>query len=61
MTRRTPQQRWPFFREVALFLGGLLGILYETVLAPHPDPSLLLIFGAMLGLPIMLRKDEGGE
>jgi hypothetical protein len=58
MTRRTPQPLWPFFREVALFLGGLLGIIYETVLAPRPDPSLLLIFGAMMGLPIMLRKDE---
>lgn len=56
----SPRSRWPRIREISLFCSGLLGILYETVWKDAPDPSLLLIFGAMLGLPLMLRKDEGG-
>jgi hypothetical protein len=50
---------WPFTRDVVLFAAGLFGVAYETVFAPSPDPTLLLVFGAMLGLPIFLRKDEG--
>jgi hypothetical protein len=57
----TPKSRWPLTREVLLFVAGLAGLIFETVFRSSPDPSLLLIFGAMLGLPLMLRKDGGGQ
>lgn len=46
-------------RDVALFLLGAFGVLWETVWEPdHPDPTLLILFAAMLGLPVLLRSDE---
>ena len=48
---------WPFMRDVALFAFGILGVFYETVFARPPDPSLLVLFAGMLGLPVFLRKD----
>ena len=48
---------WPRVREVILFLAGLGGVLYETFHGPV-EPSLLVIFGAMMGIPIILNKDN---
>jgi len=48
---------WPFVRDAMLFLFGLLGVAYETLFARPPDPSLLVLFAGMLGLPVFLRKD----
>jgi hypothetical protein len=50
--------RWPFIRDVVLFVVGILGIAYQTVVAASPDPSLLLVYAAMCGLPIVLHKDQ---
>jgi hypothetical protein len=50
---------WPQLRDISLFVGGLLGILHETVLTSSERPSLLVLFGAMIGLPAFLRADEG--
>lgn len=44
-----------------LILGGLAGIFHETAIAPSPRESLLFLFGAMIGLPLFLRKDGGSE
>lgn len=45
-------------RNLVLFIFGLGGITYETV-ADHSDrPTLLILFGAMVGLPPILRADE---
>jgi hypothetical protein len=53
--------KWPTIRDIArdvlLILGGLAGIYHETVIAPTPRESLLLLFGAMIGLPLFLHSD----
>lgn len=45
-------------RDPVLFIAGLAGIVHETVVAAEPRWSLLLVFGAMMALPIPLRADE---
>jgi hypothetical protein len=45
-------------RDTILFAAGLSGIVYETLRAGAERPSLLMIFGGMMGLPVFLRKDE---
>jgi hypothetical protein len=52
---------WPPSRDLILFLVGLAGVAHETIISASPDPTLLLIFGAMLGLPAFLRKDEAKD
>jgi hypothetical protein len=49
---------WPVIRDVVLFCGGLVGVAHETAIAPQAEPTLLLLFGAMMGLPAFLRADE---
>lgn len=42
-----------------LFVAGLLGIaLEEARLFGPPSETLLLLFAAMIGLPLVLRVDE---
>lgn len=45
-------------RDTILFVVGLLGIAYETLIAHADRPTLLIMFGAMVGLPAFLREDE---
>lgn len=60
MTRRRKEVDWwsPKLRDFVLFVGGLLGVAYETLLEQVDRPALLALFGGMLGLPIFLRRDE---
>jgi hypothetical protein len=51
--------RWPFVRDVLLFFAGLGGVAHELLLTNSERPTLLLLFGAMMGLPLFLRADEG--
>jgi hypothetical protein len=44
-------------RAAALFAGGLLGVAYVTVIDNTDRPTLLILFGAMLGLPLFLKND----
>lgn len=44
-------------RAAALFAGGLLGVAWVTVIEDTDRPTLLILFGAMLGLPLFLRND----
>jgi uncharacterized membrane protein YccC len=44
-------------RDIALFLGGLIGLYHETFVIPSSDPQLLVLFAAMIGLPAFIRKD----
>lgn len=48
-------------RSTVLFLGGLAGISFETFYSLNyhqtPDSGLLVLFGAMLGLPVFLTQD----
>lgn len=45
-------------RDGVLFGVGILGIIYETLVVGGDRPTLLVLFGAMVGLPAFLRTDE---
>lgn len=49
---------WPTLRDVLLFTAGMVGIAHETLLRSVDRPTLLLLFGAMVGLPAFLRSDD---
>jgi hypothetical protein len=53
--------RWPLFRDVGLFVGGLAGVAHETLLTKAERPTLLILFAAMMGLPAFLRPPESSE
>lgn len=48
-------------RDGVLFVAGLIGIAYETVIAQTDRPTLLILFGGMIGLPAFLNKDEKAQ
>lgn len=50
--------RWPQIRDVLLFVGGMAGVLHETVIATAERPTLLILFAAMMGLPAFLPSRE---
>jgi hypothetical protein len=55
----TPARRtFRVSRDTILFAVGLLGIAYETLVEGGDKPTLLVLFGAMVGLPAFLRTDE---
>ncbi len=45
-------------RDSVLFFTGIAGVIYETVFTDDDRVQLLLLFGAMMGLPAFLRADE---
>jgi hypothetical protein len=55
--KSTLGSRFQFSRDSLLFLGGLLGVLHETLLTNVERPSLLVLFGGMMGLPAFLSAD----
>lgn len=48
-------------RDMVLFVGGLLGIIHETVVREVDRPALLAVFAGMCGLPLYLRRDESDK
>lgn len=56
---RTGDRVWRPQRKDVLFVIGLMGIALEEarVFGP-PSETLLLLFAAMIGLPLVLRADE---
>ena len=50
---------WLVVRDILLFLGGLAGIVHETLFQQTDRPELLVVFSAMVGLPTFLRADSG--
>lgn len=59
MTRQDRRERRVrVTRDSVLFASGLAGVFYETVFDKADRPTLLLLFGAMMGLPAFLRSDE---
>lgn len=48
----------PILQKTVLFVVGLLGVAHETIVSKGERPTLLLLFGAMVGLPAFLSKDE---
>lgn len=51
--------RWSSLRDIFLFLGGMVGVGHETLIATAERPTLLILFAAMMGLPAFLRQGEG--
>lgn len=52
-------RHWKPIRNITLFTAGLLGVAHETVLHPIGErPTLLVLFAAMMGLPLALHHDE---
>lgn len=54
MTRQRPI--FPTLRTAVLFIGGLAGLAYETLATGTERPTLLILFGAMMGLPLFLQN-----
>ena len=46
--------RWPVLRDLILFVFGLGGATWETVINPPPSGTALLFFAACIGLPAFL-------
>lgn len=59
----TASRRWKLrlSRDAVLFVSGLVGIAHETFVSELERPGLLVLFGAMVGLPAFLRSDEKGK
>lgn len=45
-------------RDTILFVFGLLGLAYETIIDNAEKPTLIIAFVGMLGLPLFIRNDE---
>jgi hypothetical protein len=56
------QQSWTSIfnvvRDPLLFIGGLLGTGYETIVQKVDRPSLLALYAGMMGLPAVLGADR---
>jgi hypothetical protein len=53
-------ERWlaKITRDAVMFSAGLVGVIYETVIRTGERPTLLALFGGMMGLPAFFRRDE---
>ncbi len=58
---RRPKATAKLGRDTILFIAGLAGIANETLLQHAERPTLLILFGGMVGLPAFLRADHAGE
>lgn len=45
-------------RDTLLFVGGLAGVIFETVGEQVDRPYLLAVFGTMMGLPLFTGRDH---
>jgi len=52
---------WKAVRDVVLFIGGVAGVAHQTLIAPEPNATLLLLFASMMGLPAFLKRDAKKE
>lgn len=50
--------KWKVARDILLFFGGMIGVANEAFFQATTDPTLLILFGAMMGLPAFLRRDD---
>lgn len=46
---------WRLVRDVLLCIAGLAGVFIEALGQAEPRVSLLVLYGTMLGLPVVLR------
>lgn len=54
--RRFP--RFQISRDAILFVVGLAGITYETIKGGTEEPTLIIAFVGMMGLPLFIKTDE---
>lgn len=63
MPRRRPHSQWPYVRTSVLFIVGLAGVIYEAALwglaKRTPDPTLSLLFAAMMGISVTTWPRNG--
>jgi hypothetical protein len=52
------RHQWELARDVTLFGCGIVGVFYQLIIG-KTDPSLLVIFAAMLGLPFTIGARDG--
>ena len=48
-------------RRLTLFYTGLGGVIYEMIFVHPADPAMLVIFGAMMGVPIFMGRNGNGK
>jgi hypothetical protein len=53
--------KWTSVRSGLLFFGGLAGVFHQEVLTNTSRPELLILFGAMMGLPAFLNNKDKDE
>lgn len=51
----------PATREFVLFVIGLIGIASYVAIPDLRDPLLLPVYGAMIGLPIVINRDKAKQ
>ena len=51
------RRQFRFTRDTILFVSVLAGVAYETFFENSDRPSLIILFAAMMGLPLYLRKN----
>jgi len=44
-------------RDLVLRIGGTIGILHEEFFSTTEKPTLIILYGAMIGLPAFLHLD----
>lgn len=61
--KRKRNRKWHLrlSRDIVIFATGIVGILHEIFLSNSDRPYLLVLFGAMIGLPAFLHIDERGK
>lgn len=54
-----PSSPWRTLRRSTVYAAiGVLGVAYEAVVATEVRPALLVVYGAMMGLPPVLAANE---
>jgi len=51
----------PATKEFVLFFAGLLGIASYVIWPNLRDPVLLPVYGAMIGLPLVIKRDKKND
>lgn len=56
----SPRRRLPrITRDTVLLAGGFIGVMREVFFGGVQErPQLLILLAGMMGLPVMLRRDE---
>jgi len=50
--------RWHLIRDILFVGAGLIIAYHEEFVRAHSDPQLLILAGALLGLPAFFRADR---